>query len=80
MPSPRSPCPKMYVVKHTNPRMTYDAVLSDKKNKVYWCLECNLIVVEKSFDVILKNRHDKTVGMPVTSVKRLITKGEYPKN
>jgi len=78
MPSPTQICPDSLIRKHKNPKMTYDSALSNKKLKVYWCLECKLIVVEKRFQVILKNKHDKLVDMPVTSVKRFIIKGELP--
>jgi hypothetical protein len=73
MPVPKSHCSKC------KKKMVYDAVLSNKgKQKVFWCMEDALIVVERTFEVELKNRHDKMAGMPVTSVRRFIFHGKLP--
>jgi hypothetical protein len=62
MPSPTQPCPDCKT------KMTYDSVLSSKVIKVYWCMICDFIVVEKRF----------TVKDKVKSVRRFIFKSETP--
>jgi hypothetical protein len=72
MPTPKQFCPDC------KKKMVYDADLSHKKMKSFWCLDCSMIIVETRFNVVLKNKHDKTVDMPVTSARRYIFKKEFP--
>lgn len=74
MPTPVQRCPDC------NKKMRYDPELSKKGRNItsFWCLDCAIILVESRFEVILKNKHDKLVGMPVTSARRYVFKGELP--
>jgi hypothetical protein len=74
MPTPKAFCSQC------KKKMTYDAVLSIKKKNVrtFWCVHCSFIIVERIFDIELKGRHDKNVGMPVTSVRRYIFHSDLP--
>jgi len=74
LPSPTSPCPDC------RKEMLYEARLSNKKKerRVFSCIDCGLYVIEDRVTIIMKNKHDKSVGLPVTAINRLILKGEYP--
>lgn len=77
MPSPTSPCPN-----DCGTPMKYEPHLSNKRKymRTFSCINCGHYVIEDRVTVELKNKHDKSVGLPVTAINRFILHGKYPNN
>ena len=75
MPSPVSPCPNYPKCKRM---MDYESHLSNKKKgrRTFSCIDCGHYVIEDRVSTRLKNKHDKSVGLPVTAINRLIIDGK----